>query len=146
MVQQILVCDDEPHVVRAISLKFTRSGFDVKGASDVESCWRLLNHHELPALLIVDDSMPPGPGGTELIRRIRSDVRFNDLPIIMLTAKAFEMSEEVELLTTLDVAQIIAKPFSPRVLLANVCRMLGHEAVLQTSSYGREFDRQTVTA
>ena len=62
MTQEIIVCDDEPHIVRAISLKFTRAGFDVKGTSDAESCWRLLHRHQPPALLIVDETMSSGLG------------------------------------------------------------------------------------
>ena len=143
MSQQILVCDDEAHIVRAISLKFTRSGFDVRGVSNAESCWRQLNHGELPALLIVDDSMPPGADGSELVRRIRRDGRFQEMPIIMLAAYEFEMNEEQELLTTFDVAQIVLKPFSPRALMASVCRILGQEFGLQPHLIDHKFDRHT---
>ena len=73
MALQIIVCDDEPHIVRAISLKLTRAGFDVKGVADTESCWKLLHRNACPAMLIVDNSQPASDDSLELVRRIRND-------------------------------------------------------------------------
>ena len=127
MVQQIIVCDDEPHIFRAISLKFTRAGFDVQGAADVESCWRLLNRNHPPAFLIVDDSLANGPDGLELVRRVRADANLADLPIILLTAQHLDLYEYKEQLSDYEIAQIVTKPFSPRELLATVTSFLNHD-------------------
>ena len=130
MAQQVIVCDDEPHIVRAISLKLTRAGFDVKGTANVESGWQLLNRSHDPALLIVDDSMPPGPTGIELVRRVRNHSQFVSLPVIILTAQGVNRDDEEELLDVLNVSQIIKKPFSPRELLETINRILDPAKVL----------------
>jgi two-component system alkaline phosphatase synthesis response regulator PhoP len=144
MTPQIIVCDDEPHIIRAISLKFTRAGFDVKGATDVDSCWRMLHRNDPPALLIVDDSMSRGPGGLELVRRVRADAELADLPIVLLTAESFDLYEYKEQLADFEIAQVVTKPFSPRELLATVCCLLDYESMPLESGAGHHFNMSSV--
>lgn len=127
MDRQIVVCDGESHVVRAISLKFMRADFDVKAATDVESCWRLLHSHEPQELLIIGDELPTRDESVALIRRIRSDARLAQIPIILLTSASPESLIQSVELTSLKVAKIVTKPFSPRELLATACELLNHE-------------------
>lgn len=133
MTLRIQVCDDEPHIVRAISLKFARAGFDVQGASDAESCWELLQRHR-PALLITDYTMP-GMNGADLVRRIRQDGVLADLPVIMLTARGFELMEQSDEVAQLNLSAMVVKPFSPRELVMKVYEILGFEAEPSTSAY-----------
>lgn len=123
MAREIIVCDDEPHIIRAISLKLTRAGFDVKGATDAADCWKLLQHSEPPALLIVDDSLS-NADGMSLVRRVRGEARLADLPIVVLTAHVFDLYEYKEQLMNDGVAQVLTKPFSPRELLCTVCGLV----------------------
>jgi response regulator RpfG family c-di-GMP phosphodiesterase len=51
----------------------------------------------------------------ELINRLRSDEHFRDIPIILLTAKGFEVDRE-DIISRLGVFAIVSKPFSPRDL------------------------------
>ena|GEM_PF-1186150 len=145
MSPQIIVCDDEPHIIRAISLKFTRADFDVHGATDVESCWRLLQRYQTPAFLIVDDSLENGPDGLELVRRVRADENLANLPIILLTAQNFDLYEYKEQLADYEIAQIITKPFSPRELLSTVSSFLEHEQETNTPTFVRTRSRVTVS-
>ena len=124
MAQRIIVCSSEQHAVRAISLKFTRAGFDVKAASDVEACWTMLHRNEPPSLLILDSQLPSVPNALELVRRMNLDVQLVNLPIVILTAKRMELDEQMHLLMTHGIDQIIDKPFSPRHLLAVVNRLI----------------------
>ena len=130
---KILVCDDEPHIVRAISLKFSRAGFDVQTASDAESCWDLLQR-QTPALLITDYTMP-GMNGADLVRKIRQDPSLADLPVIMLTARGFELMAESEEVSRLNLAAMLVKPFSPRELVLKVHEILELDAEPSTSAY-----------
>jgi DNA-binding response OmpR family regulator len=57
--------------------------------------------------------------GCELIERIRANARLAKLPVVMLTAKGFELDER-QLLGKLRVNTIIMKPFSPRELIATI--------------------------
>lgn len=133
MSARIIVCDDEPHIVRAISLKFSRAGFDVHGAADAEACWELLRRHP-PALLITDFTMP-GMNGAQLVRRIRETPALADLPVIMLTARGFELAEQSIELKRLGLAAIVNKPFSPRELVVKVYEVLGYDAEPATAAF-----------
>jgi DNA-binding response OmpR family regulator len=128
MDRQVVVCDGEPHVIRAISLRFTRADFDVKAATDADSCWRLLEAHPLVELLIISDSLPTTADTIELVRRIRGDAQRSRLPIVLLTSKSIDDAKNVEELTCLKFARILPKPFSPRELLATACELLGKES------------------
>jgi CheY-like chemotaxis protein len=117
MAKSILLCDDEVHILRAAEIKFTRSGFDVRCAGDGIDALAAIAER-CPDLLVTDCQMPR-MGGLELVRRIREDESIRHLPIIMLTAKGFELSHD-ELLQNAAVAAVVAKPFSPRDLLRMV--------------------------
>lgn len=133
MSSRIIVCDDEPHIVRAISLKFARAGFDVQGAADAEACWELLHKHP-PALLITDYTMP-GQNGAQLVARIRADETLADLPVILLTARGFELADQADELDALKLAAIVNKPFSPRELVVKVYEILGYDVEPSTAAY-----------
>lgn len=137
MSQCIIVCDDEPHIVRAISLKFARAGFDVHGAADAEACWELMRRYP-PALLITDYTMP-GLNGAQLVRRIRADEAFAELPVIMLTARGFELAEETGELDGLNLSAMVSKPFSPRELVVKVYAILGYESEPTTAAFRDSF-------
>jgi DNA-binding response OmpR family regulator len=137
MSQRIVVCDDEPHIVRAISLKFARAGFDVQGASDAEACLELLRKNT-PTLLITDYTMP-GMNGAQMVRRIRANEAMADLPVIMLTARGFELAEQTGELDGLRLSAIVTKPFSPRELVVKVYEILGYEIEPATSAFRDSF-------
>lgn len=113
MPARILVCDDEPHITRIIEYRLRRAGYDVEAARDGQAGWEALQRNP-PALLITDCQMPR-MNGLELCRTIRSDDRFEKLPVILLTAKGYELSSQM-LHRELHVAAVMSKPFSPREL------------------------------
>lgn len=114
MIAKILLCDDEVHIVRAAEFKLARAGYDVRSASDGQAAWETI-HREHPDLLITDLQMPR-LGGLELIERLRQQPETHDLPVIVLTAKGFELKPE-ELVEKWGVLAVVGKPFSPRELL-----------------------------
>lgn len=113
MPPRILVCDDEPHITRIIEYRLRRAGYEVEAARDGQAGWEALQRTP-PALLITDCQMPR-MNGLELCRTIRADDRFEKLPIILLTAKGYELSSQM-LHGELHVAAVMSKPFSPREL------------------------------
>jgi DNA-binding response OmpR family regulator len=133
MPRQILVCDNEPHILRAISLKLARAGFDIKNVTNVETCWRLLQRDDSPALLITDRNFPSGPDGMELVRRIRDDARLSSLPVIVLFANESELAREHEATVELKVALAIPKPFSPRELVEAVGQLVGQSTAVMAT-------------
>ncbi len=121
MSRQILLCDDEVHILRAAGFKFKHAGFDVRTASDGQEGWELIEQQK-PDILITDYQMPR-LDGFGLVRRVRQCPATADLPIIMLTAKGLEISHE-ELSAQWNVTAVVGKPFSPRELLRRVEQIL----------------------
>lgn len=111
---RVMMCDDEIHILRAAEFKIARAGFDVRCAPDGLAAWEAIQA-ERPDMLITDFQMPR-LDGLGLIQRLREAPATRDLPVVMLTAKGFEVSPQ-ELADTLGVLAVLAKPFSPRELL-----------------------------
>ena len=110
MTKRILLCDDEIHILRAAEFKLKRAGYDVRIAGDGQEAWEAIQQPK-PDLLITDCQMPR-LDGFGLVRTVRENPATADLPILMLTAKGFELSHE-ELAAKWNVLAVIAKPFSP---------------------------------
>lgn len=115
----ILLCDDEFPITRAASLKLARAGYAVETRQDGLAAWEAYQQQR-PSLLVTDLQMPR-LDGIGLIRRIRE----NDatLPIILLTAKGYEI-DETALRAEFDPFRLFSKPFSPRELADAVGQML----------------------
>lgn len=117
MTKRILLCDDEIHILRAAEFKLKRAGYDVRTAGDGQEAWEAICRQK-PDVLVTDYQMPR-LDGFELVQRVRENPDTEDLPVLMLTAKGYELSQE-ELAEKWNVVAVIAKPFSPRELLRKV--------------------------
>ena len=109
---RILLADDELHIRRAAEFKLKRV-FEVSCAEDGQQAWEMIQEN-CPDVLITDLQMPR-MNGLELIERVRADEATADLPVILLTAKGFELARE-EVFSKLKVFRLVSKPFSPREL------------------------------
>ena len=118
---RILVCDDEAHILHAVSFKLSAGGFEVLQASNGRDAMALLQSHT-PDLVITDYQMPYADG-FELCRFLRSRHETATVPIILLTAKALELSEEA-VKAQWGLEAVFMKPFSPRCLLSTVQQAL----------------------
>jgi DNA-binding response OmpR family regulator len=114
MGKKILLVDDETHILRAAEIKLSRSGYDVTCAQDGEQAWDLIQQTR-PDILVTDLQMPR-VDGFELSRRVRANPDTRDMPILVLTAKGFEMAHR-DLAEAYGVVAILSKPFSPRELV-----------------------------
>jgi two-component system, OmpR family, alkaline phosphatase synthesis response regulator PhoP len=122
MSKKVLLCDDEIHILRAAELKVSRAGYEVRIARDGEEAWQMIQN-DLPDLLVTDVQMPR-VDGFELSRRIRGDAATRNLPILMLTAKGFEL-EQQEMIEKWGIVDIVPKPFSPRELVRLIDQIVG---------------------
>jgi two-component system phosphate regulon response regulator PhoB len=120
----ILVVEDEPAIQELISYNLAQAGHELLKADSAEQALRLVQA-ALPDLILLD-WMLPGISGVEFARRLRSDRRTRQIPIIMLTAR----SDEQDKLTGLDTGadDYVTKPFSPRELNARVKAVLRRRA------------------
>jgi two-component system OmpR family response regulator len=116
-VKKILVVDDDQDIRELLAQYLTKNSFDVITAEDgIEMDSQL--DISMPDLIILD-IMLPGDDGFTLCQRIR---RTSNVPIIMLTANSDEMDRVLGLEIGAD--DYIAKPFSPRELLARIKALL----------------------
>src|SRR3989339_1494226 len=114
---RILVVDDDPALRHLLTDYLVASGFVVDPASD-----GLEMHRQLAVVMpdaIVLDLMMPGEDGLSLARGLRKS---SDIPILMLSARGEEIDRVVGLEVGAD--DYLAKPFSPRELLARLRALL----------------------
>ncbi len=109
----ILLCDDEVHILRAAEFKLSAAGHRVRCARNGREAWQQIEA-QLPDLLVTDLQMPE-MNGCELIQRVRDNPATAQLPIILLTAKALEIAEGEAM--RFGLVKILTKPFSPKALL-----------------------------
>ena len=126
MAAKVLIADDEMHILRAAEFKLKRSGFDVSCVDDGQAAWEAIQADQ-PDILISEFHMPR-MDGLALCRTVRENPVTSDLPIIMLTAKGFDLSGDDET-ADLNIAAVLAKPFSPRGLVQCI------QEVLETGKY-----------
>jgi DNA-binding response OmpR family regulator len=126
MTHRLLLCDDEMHILRAAEFKFKRAGYEVFLACDGEEAWEKIA--ECHPDLVVTDCQMPRLTGLGLAERIKNSPETAGLPVIMLTAKGFELSRD-ELRERYGIRCLLNKPFSPRELFARVEQFLAeHKA------------------
>jgi DNA-binding response OmpR family regulator len=124
MTKRILLCDDESHILKAAEFKFKRAGYEVACACDGEEAWQEIQR-QLPDILVTDCQMPR-LSGLGLAQRVKETPATSHLPVIMLSAKGFELSPQ-ELRERYGIRCLMGKPFSPRELHAQVEAVLAGE-------------------
>jgi phosphate regulon transcriptional regulator PhoB len=122
--KEILIVDDEPDIVELVSYNLRKEGFSVSSASDGEEALGRIRKGKFD--LVVLDLMLPGIQGMELCRILRKNPETESLPIVMLTAKGEATDKVIGLEIGAD--DYLAKPFSPRELIARIKAVLRRTA------------------
>lgn len=136
--QRILVVDDEPELRQMLHRYLEAEGFEVAEATDGERA--LSKIRDTPPDLIVLDVGLPGTDGFTVLQETR---RLSDVPVIMLTARTEEVDRVIGL--TIGADDYIAKPFSPRELVARIRAVLRRGARGQAETDERiEFEGITL--
>jgi DNA-binding response OmpR family regulator len=115
--EKILVVDDEPIVTEVVERYLAREGFRVTVVRDGAAALAAAES-DAPDLIVLD-LMLPKVDGLEVCRRVRAS---SQVPIIMLTAKDAESDKILGL--GLGADDYVAKPFSPRELVARIQAVL----------------------
>jgi len=123
MASTVLIVEDEPEILRALSFLLSRANFDVRVARDGDEAIEAIES-ACPALVLLD-VMLPKRDGFEVCEFIRANPKWNDLRIIMLTARDREDDREKGLALGADA--YLTKPFSTREVLAQVQRLVSVE-------------------
>jgi two-component system phosphate regulon response regulator PhoB len=116
----VLIVEDEPAILELIAVNLEHAGFETLRARSSEDAARLLSDI-LPDVVLLD-WMLPGQSGVALARRLRSDARTRELPMIFLTARAEEPDKVAGLEAGAD--DYITKPFSTKELVARIRAVL----------------------
>lgn len=119
---KILVVDDESRMRKLVKDFLVKQGYDVLEAGDGSEALDIFFDNQDIALLILDVMMPK-MDGWQVCKEVRA---YSKVPIIMLTARSDERDELQGF--ELGVDEYIAKPFSPKILVARV------EAILRRTN------------
>jgi len=119
----ILIVDDEEHIVELVKLYLTQEGYSTREAYDGPTSLEVFR--AAAPLLVILDLMLPGLPGTEVCREIR---KTSDVPILMLTARDDIVDKVVGF--ELGADDYLTKPFQPKELVARV------KALVRRSSRG----------
>ena len=118
--QKIIVVEDEPDLVDVVTYNLKREGYLVLAAQRGDEGLNLIRS-ERPDLVLLD-LMLPGMDGLSICRQMKSDTSLSEIPIIIASAKGEESDVVIGLEMGAD--DYLAKPFSPRELLARIKAVL----------------------
>jgi two-component system cell cycle response regulator DivK len=121
MSKRILVVEDTEDNRRILRDLLTAAGYDLIEATDGAAGVAMAQQHK-PDLVLMDIQLPV-IDGYEATRRIKADPALTHIPIVAVTSYALSGDEEKARAAGCDA--YVAKPFSPRQLLAKVRELLG---------------------
>jgi adenylate cyclase len=113
---RIVVVDDDPDLVRAVTAVLEADGYRVEGARDQREALRAMLE-DPPALVVLDVNMP-GLDGWELCDILRRQSHTRDVPVLFLTGRA-DVRDQI---TAMQVggSDYVTKPFRTEELRAKV--------------------------
>ena len=120
---KILVVDDSSTMRRIIKNTLNHLGYkDLLEAEDGVQAWEALSSNDDIGVLVTDWNMP-NMNGLELVKKVRAETKYTDMPIIMVTTEG----GKGEVITALKagVNNYIVKPFTPQVLKEKLEAVLG---------------------
>lgn len=116
MGKRVLLIEDEPNIIEAISFILSRDGWQVSTHSNGHDAVGVVQG-QAPDLLILD-VMLPGKSGYDILRELREDDVSADLPVLMLTARG--QTRDREMATRAGASRFMTKPFSNAEVLEAV--------------------------
>lgn len=121
MGRRVLLIEDEPNIIEAISFILSRDGWTVHTHEDGSTAMEKLRA-ALPDMVILD-VMLPGRSGFDILRDIREDAGMATLPVMMLTARG--QSKDRDLAERLGANHFMTKPFSNQDVRDHVRILMG---------------------
>lgn len=120
MSKRVLLIEDEPNIIEAVSFILSRDGWDVKTHANGHDALEAARRRD-PNLIILD-VMLPGRSGFEILQDIRADAQLGACPVLMLTARGQEQDREMA--ARHGVSRFMTKPFSNAGLLVAVRELI----------------------
>lgn len=122
MKRRVLIVDDEPYILRILSFKLRRQGYETTEAASAAEAEALLDRESFD-LMLLDVALEEPTSGFELASRLRARPATRALPIILLTARSLAG----DILRGRDVGAdgYVTKPFSTEELIQRVAALIG---------------------
>ena len=117
----VLVVDDDDHATAAVVSVLSKHNLQLISANSGAECLQVLSEGLIPDVLVLDVLMPEMTG-LEVCMEIRKNGRYNDIPIILLTA-----CDDMETRAAgmkLGVSEFLCKPFAHHELLERIANQL----------------------
>ena len=121
MPKKILVVDDEPFIVQMVTSRLTASGYETVSGSDGQEAVQKART-EKPDHIILDVMMPK-MDGFQVCATLKQDVRFQNIPIILFTAKFNDEANQIGI-QDCGADAFISKPFDAKMLLEKIAQLL----------------------
>lgn len=121
---RVLIVDDEPSILKMVGKRLEVEGFEVQVAMDGEE--GLAKAQAEPPDLIILDLMLPKLNGYEVCTRLKQDVQYRKIPIMLFTAKAQPKDEQLGLECGADT--YLRKPFQAKELVDKLRALLAKSA------------------
>ena len=125
---KILIAEDNLVMAHVLQFNLERAGFEVHAAAD--GVLALEAAMEDSYDFVITDYQMPRMNGEELVRQLRSCPDYRDTPIVMCSAKGYEI-DTAQLEQELSIAEVVYKPFSP-VQIVDLIRSLA--STLETAA------------
>lgn len=106
--KSILLVEDEANIIEAVRFLLTRDGWHVEAHADGSTALQRIRERQ-PDLIILD-LMLPGKSGLDILRELRAETQFQDLPVLMLTARG--QNQDRDLARQAGASRFMTKPFS----------------------------------
>ncbi len=119
-----MVVDDSSTMRRIIKNTLNRLGYkELLEAADGQEAWDVMQANKSDIGVLITDWNMPNMNGLELVKKVRGEAEFEDIPIIMVTTEG----GKAEVITALKagVNNYIVKPFTPQVLKEKLEAVLG---------------------
>ena len=108
MGKRVLLIEDEPNILEAISFILSRDGWTVHTHEDGETAMQKVIG--FPPEMIILDVMLPGRSGFDILRELRETEATRNIPVMMLTARGQEKDRDLAM--RLGANHFMTKPFS----------------------------------
>lgn len=121
MGKRIILIEDEPNIIEAISFLLGREGWEVTTCANGETAADAVRRVRPDVALL--DVMLPGRSGYDILRELRADPAFAALPVVVLTARG--QKKDRDLAAALGATRFMTKPFANAELVATLAEIAG---------------------
>jgi DNA-binding response OmpR family regulator len=121
MAERILIVDDDPLLCNLLRMALTRDGFETHEVYSGDAALDYLEEQQRVDLILLDVMMADF-NGFDVLRRLKANPTFSDIPVIFLTARVDAISQK----TGMDIGAVeyLTKPITPEALIERVRAVL----------------------